>query len=286
MTSTRRADYRSDVTVRQDPVSLAFHAPPGRSASRFELPLADRGTACRDRSGSGHDVILSVPRRFARSVPSATPRASPVPDGFSSTLAEYRAWLVDAVAAIGTPVDIVGHDSGSTTIAAVMQRPDLFRSCVSDSAGVFEPDYTWHDLARAWQTPIVGEDTIAQWTAGDLEERLAFARSLGASGAVAAALARGLTPDLDRAVLGFYRSAAQPAMANLGRDLTGAARVPGMIVIADDDHFVGTTTMRERAARRAGAVTAHITNAGHRWMLDQPKATASALEQFWSTRAE
>lgn len=75
-------------------------------------------------------------------------------------------------------------------------------------------------------------------------------------------------------------------MANLGRDLTDAARVPGMIVIADDDHFVGTTTMRERAARRAGAVTAHITNAGHRWMLDQPKATASALEQFWSTRAE
>lgn len=211
---------------------------------------------------------------------------SPVPDGFGSTVEEYRAWLIDAVAAIGAPVDIVGHDiGGSTTIAAVMERPDLFRSWVSDSAGVFEPDYVWHDMAEAWQTPGVGEHAIEQWTAGTLDARLALAHGLGASGDIAEKLAAGLTPTLNRAVLGFYRSAAQPAMANLGRNLSRAAQVPGLVVIAADDHFVGTTEMRVRAANRAGATVASLDNSGHRWMLDQPQAAAKALTLFWSTLA-
>lgn len=211
---------------------------------------------------------------------------SDVPDGFGSTLHDYRAWLIAEVEALGAPVDIVGHDiGGSTTIAAMMERPDLFRSWVSDSAGVFEPDYVWHDLAQTWQMPGVGEHAISEWTSGDHDARLRLAEGLGATGDVAEAIATGLTPELDRAVLGFYRSVAQPVMAELGRDLNRAARVPGLVVIASDDKFVGTTAMRERAAGRAGASVAHIADAGHRWMLDQPGHTAATLVGFWEGTA-
>jgi pimeloyl-ACP methyl ester carboxylesterase len=193
---------------------------------------------------------------------------SPIPDGFGPSVQEYRAWLIDAVTDIGAPVDIVGHDiGGSTTVTAVMERPDLFRSWVSDSVGVFDPDYVWHHMATAWQTPGVGERAIKEWTAGSHDARLA------------------LSPTLARAVLGFYRSAAQPVMADLGRNLDRAAQVPGLAIVAADDHFVGTTEMRERAAKRAGAAVAHIDHSGHRWMLDQPGATAEALERFWATLA-
>lgn len=207
---------------------------------------------------------------------------SPIPDGFGCTLIEYRDWLIEALEALDVPSDVVGHDvGGSTTIAAVMERPDLFRTWASDSAGVFDEDYRWHDMAQAWQTPGVGERAIAEWTSGDETARLALAHGLGASGGVAAALAAGLTPTLDRAVLGFYRSARQPAMVDLGRSLERAAQVPGLVVLAEQDNFVGSVAMRERSARRAGATIAHIANAGHRWMLDQPADTATFLEQFW-----
>lgn len=70
-------------------------------------------------------------------------------------------------------------------------------------------------------------------------------------------------------------------MADLGRSLERAAEVPGLVVLADRDDFVGSVAMRTRAARRAGATIAHIANAGHRWMLDQPADTATLLNRFW-----
>jgi hypothetical protein len=54
-------------------------------------------------------------------------------------------------------------------------------------------------------------------------------------------------------VLALYRSAAQPAMAELGRHLERASQRPGLALLATENHMVGTDRQRRRAVRRAGA---------------------------------
>jgi len=78
----------------------------------------------------------------------------PLPDAFPATVAAYRDWLINELERLEGPVDLLGHDWGGGHVGtALMQRPELVRSWASDALGIFEPDYTWHDLAQTWQTP-------------------------------------------------------------------------------------------------------------------------------------
>ncbi|KZM74970.1 hypothetical protein [Nocardia terpenica] len=89
-----------------------------------------------------------------------------------------------------------------------MARPDLLRTWASDSLGVFDPDYEWHGLAREWQTPGVGEKAIAEWMGGSADDRVERMVAVGLSRPVAARLADSQGPQMGRAILAFYRSAA------------------------------------------------------------------------------
>ena len=83
---------------------------------------------------------------------------NPVPAGFEVSVIGYREWLIDELTQLGEPVDLVGHDWGGAHVVGVaMTRPDLLRSWASDTLGIFEPDYVWHELAQTWQTPGAGE---------------------------------------------------------------------------------------------------------------------------------
>ncbi|WP_236795066.1 alpha/beta fold hydrolase [Amycolatopsis sp. GM8] len=207
---------------------------------------------------------------------------SPIPDGFGCTVHDYRDWLVAELEALGEPVDLVGHDvGGSTVVAVAMTRPDLLASWVSDSLGVFDPDYTWHDLARGWQTPGAGEKSVADLMGGTREDRTERMVTRGIDRAIAEQLADAQGPEMGRAILAFYRSAAQPVMAELGRDLAAAAARPGLAVLGTEDHFVGSVEMRRRSAARAGAEVAVLEGAGHWWMTQDPAGAARALTSFW-----
>jgi pimeloyl-ACP methyl ester carboxylesterase len=211
---------------------------------------------------------------------------SPVPAGFGCSVLDYRDWLVGELEAIGEPVDLVGHDvGGSTVVCVAMTRPDLLRSWVSDSLGVFDPEYVWHERAQGWQTPGVGEDSVEQLMGGAIEERIERMVGNGISRPVAAQLAAAQGPQMGRAILAFYRSAVQPVMAELGRNLPVAAERPGLAVIPTDDHFVGSEEIRRRSASRAGARVAVLHGLGHWWMVQDPARSARALTSFWADRA-
>jgi hypothetical protein len=83
-------------------------------------------------------------------------------------------------------------------------------------------------------------------------------------------------------VLALYRSAAQPVMADLGRDLTGLTRRPGLAVLAGEDHRVGTDEQRRRTAARVGARVAELPGLGHWWMVQDPTRGAQMLTEFWA----
>ncbi|RSM46013.1 alpha/beta hydrolase [Amycolatopsis balhimycina DSM 5908] len=209
---------------------------------------------------------------------------APVPPGFGATVGDYRDWLIGELAGLAAPVDLVGHDwGGGHVLTVVMSRPDLVRSWVSDSIGIFDPGYVWHELARRWQTPGAGEADVAARFGAPLDQRIATLVERGMSEAVAGKVARGQDEVMGRTVLALYASAAQPRMADLGRGLERAARRPGLALLATEDHAVGTVEQRRRAARRAGARVQALDGLGHWWMTHDPGRGARVLTRFWSS---
>lgn len=209
---------------------------------------------------------------------------APLPEDFPATFLAYRDWLEAQLQEIDEPVDLVGHDwGGAHVVNAVMHRPELVRSWVSDAVGLFDAEYVWHDLAQVWQTPGDGEELVDNLLGGTDAERAERSVSFGISQEVAESMAPHQNADMGRAILLLYRSARQPAMAEAGRALENAAARPGLSLMATDDPFIGSDELRQRAARRAGARTEVLDGLGHWWMVQDPAAGAAALNRFWDT---
>jgi pimeloyl-ACP methyl ester carboxylesterase len=208
---------------------------------------------------------------------------APLPDGFGATMVEYRDWLVGELEPLGGPVDLVGHDwGGGHVVNVAMTRPDLLRSWATDIIGVFDPDYVWHPLAQIWQQDGPGEELVEAMMSGPLADRAARLGQFGITPAVAEQLAAGQGPEMGRAILALYRSAAQPAVADLGRGLEAAAQRPGLSILATGDDMVGSDEQRKRSAERAGARTEVLDGLGHWWMVQDPARGAAVLREFWA----
>ncbi|WP_202639128.1 alpha/beta fold hydrolase [Bradyrhizobium sp. CCBAU 051011] len=206
---------------------------------------------------------------------------SALPPGFDCSVDAYRNWLVGELGNLAQPIDLVGHDWGGGHVMRIaMDYPGLIRSWAVDILGAFHPDYVWHDLAQAWQTPQVGEQAVAQMASMPAEALARRYESLGMTAAIARKVAAGANGEMGRAILALYRSAAQPIMRDLGTGLPRAAAKPGLALIATEDHYCGGQTLARRCAERAGAKVAILEGAGHWWMCQQPKQGADAINSF------
>jgi pimeloyl-ACP methyl ester carboxylesterase len=209
---------------------------------------------------------------------------APVPDGFGATHLEYRDWLIGELEQFGGPVDLVGHDwGGGHVMNAVMRRPDLVRSWVTDVIGIYDPDYVWHELAQVWLQPEAGEKLVDTMMNGPVQERVTRLTGLGVTREVAEGMVAGQGDDMGRCILSLYRSAAQPVLRELGEHLPAAAARPGLAVLATQDHYVGTDEMRHRQAARAGAQVTVLEGLGHWWMVQDPAKGAKVLTEFWAS---
>lgn len=207
---------------------------------------------------------------------------APVPNGFDATMAGYHAWLVAELEAIDGPVDLVGHDWGAGHVAGIAaDRPDLIRSFAMDCGGLVHPDYEWHDMAQAWATPDVGEQIIDMMVSRPRDERIAQFESFGMFGEIAEAHADAVTAEMGECILTLYRSAVQPAMADLATRLRGAAVRPSLIVIAEEDIYV-PSSLCEAAAADLGSAVVRFPDQGHWWMIGAAAAAADALVEFWA----
>lgn len=204
-----------------------------------------------------------------------------IPPGFDCSVDAYRDWLADELEKLAQPIDLVGHDwGGGHVVRIAMDFPNLIRSWASDIMGVFDEDYVWHELARVWQTPEVGEQAIAQMKSTPAEARVERYESLGVTPEIARKIVAGASADLGKAILALYRSGAQPVMRNLGINLPRAAAKPGLALIATEDFYGGGEKLARRSAERAQAKVAVLEGVGHWWMCQQPKQGADALNAF------
>lgn len=206
---------------------------------------------------------------------------APIPPGFDCSVDAYRDWLAGELTNLTQPVDLVGHDwGGGHVLRIAMDFPNLIRSWTSDILGVFDEEYVWHDLAQVWQTPNVGEQALAQMAGMAVEARAERYESLGMTPEIARKVMAGANADLGKAILALYRSAAQPAMRDLGVGLPRAAAKPGLALIAKEDSYCGGETLARRSAERAGARIAVLEGVGHWWMCQNPRQGADAINAF------
>jgi len=216
-------------------------------------------------------VLLSAPGFGAP----AGPDWDPVP-------ANYVAWLAEEVDSIDGPVDIVGHDWGAGHVFGLLaDRPDTVRSWAADCCGLLHPDYVWHDMAQTWQTPEAGEQAIEAALSISPEDRAAVYAGLGLPPEAAEAMAKAFTADMGRCILGLYRAAAQPTLAQLGQRVLAADKPPGLVIDATDDPYV-SSDLAVQLVEPLGADRLALEGNGHWWMMEDPEAAADGLAAFWS----
>ena len=208
----------------------------------------------------------------------------PRPEGFRATKEEYVAWLVDELERIRPegPIDLVAHDwGGGFALRLVSTRPDLVRSWVSDIAALAHPEFEWHAVAQIWQTPGEGEQFIEQTLAQSPEERgQLYSMMFGIPLDAAVEMNRHMDPTMGQCILDLYRSAVTVGK-EWGPDFHDIP-APGCILLATAD----TLTSQEIARRAAAGAGAHVTELeglNHFWMLEDPAASAAAIQQFWAT---
>ncbi|MDY7102725.1 MAG: alpha/beta hydrolase [Actinomycetota bacterium] len=220
---------------------------------------------------TGREVVALSPPGFG----------SPVPEGFGATSDDYLTWLVGVLEAVDGPVDLVGHDWGGGHVArAAATRPDLIRSWTIDVAGLFDPEYVWHDLAQVWLTPGDGEAAVDAMVATPKADLAAVYTDSGMTPDAARACAEAIDATMARCILTLYRSAAQPALTHWGDELEHAERRPGLVIVATEDHYTGGEKLARRSAERFGAEVAVLEGLGHWWMLQDPAQGAAVLEAF------
>ena len=185
---------------------------------------------------------------------------------------------------INDPIDLVGHDWGAGHVAGVaLTRPDLLNSWCIDLAGLFHKDYEWHDMAQAWQTESVGEQVVAAMITPPLEDKINNLKGLvdGMTNSIATQMAKAQNEEMGRCILNLYRDTAQPVMRNLGNDVSVMRQTKGHVIIAEQDHYVGTEAMARHTAERAGASVSYLEAVGHWWMIQNPQLGADTLNNFW-----
>lgn len=208
---------------------------------------------------------------------------APVPDGFGATRLEYVDWLAGELERIDGPIDLVGHDWGAGHVGGVVTtRPELVRSWALDVAGIMHERYEWHDMAQLWRTPEVGEQTVAGMTGASLDDRIALLEGLGITGSIGRRVADAMDETMGRCILSLYRSADPEELQTVWDALPTAAKRPGLVIIAEDDHYAGPHGFHEEVAARAGARTVRLQGVGHWWMVTDPANGARVLTDFWS----
>lgn len=218
------------------------------------------------------DVVTLSPPGFGTSAP----------EGWPATPQAYVDWLAGEIERLDAPVDALGHDWGAAHVLGLAERrPELLASWAVDAAGLVHPDYEWHELARQWQTPEVGEQIIEAMVGAPVEDRAAGYLAAGvADEEVARRMAEAMDATMGACILALYRHGAQPYLRELGERLVATRPGPGLVLSATDDPYV-SAELGERMAARLEAGHVPMAGAGHWWMLSHPRAAADALAEFW-----
>ena len=202
--------------------------------------------------------------------------ACPLPLGFGATMEEYVDWILGQLATLTGPIDLVGHDWGGLLVTRVVSvRPTVARSWAAGAAPL-DREYVWHEAARAWQTPGMGEKVMGGLTAEMLRAALVAA---GVPAADAARAGGRLDATMKQCILNLYRSA-----VNVGAEWEDDLRrvsAPGLVLWGEKDPYA-SVDFGARLAEKTRARFVQFSECSHWWQLERPAEVAAELERHWS----
>jgi pimeloyl-ACP methyl ester carboxylesterase len=203
------------------------------------------------------------------------------PAGFAATKDAYSDWLIGELEKIGEPVDLVGHDWGAgITYRVATTRGDLLRSWAADVANIGHPDYEWHDFAKIWQSDE-GEAFFETQNATPAEARTPLFEAMGVPHDDALAMAEKGDKIMGECILALYRSATPNVYSDWGSEFR-PTKAPGLVIIPTEDPF-GDEAKATEVAKMLGARTTRLEGLGHWWPVQDPAASAKALNAFWKS---
>lgn len=221
---------------------------------------------------------LALPEGAARA-PAMPGFSVPVPDGFNCTKEAYVDWYIREMEAshqLHGPLDLVGHDWGAIiTVRAASLRPDLVRTWTIANAAP-HPDYRWHQLARRWQTPVLGELVNMMITPKRLAASL---RQAGIPESLAQEEASHFNGAMKSSILKLYRSA-RTAGPDWWDDLS-ALPSRGLVFWGVEDPFV-PIFVAEGFAEHTGATLIRQEGAGHWAIVERAPELAATLKAHWA----
>jgi pimeloyl-ACP methyl ester carboxylesterase len=190
--------------------------------------------------------------------------SSAKPGDFDYSIPGYHRFLEAFCSEAGLErFSLVMHDWGAVGLALAQRLPERIERLVLTACVPFLPGFRWHRVARAWQTPVVGELTMGFTT------RRAFRRALPRE------IADRAYDDFDhgtqRAILKLYRSAPPEVLARHGERL-GELDRPALVLWPTSDPYLGAELGRRYADALGDDAELELVDAGHWPWLERPEA--------------
>ena len=157
-------------------------------------------------------------------------------------------------------VTLVLHDWGAVGLAFAQRLPERVERLVLTSVVPFVPGYSWHRVARAWRTPLLGELAMG------FTIRQGFRRTLPAE--IADRAYDEFDHGTQRAILKLYRASAPEVLARAGERL-GELRCPALIEWPTRDPYIGAEFGQRLADALGGETRLETVDAGHYAWLER-----------------
>lgn len=202
------------------------------------------------------------------------------PDDFDYTVAGYAAFISGALHELGiSKAHIVAHDFGGIwAMRWAADHPECFSSATLINTGVLI-DYEWHDAAKLWRTPEVGESVQDGMTK---ELFAAFVSEqnprLGAD-ALDALWEQAKDPGTKQAVLRLYRATPEAMLAEPETTLRELDR-PALVIWGENDAYLPVSQAEKQRQSFPSAEVTVLPGAGHWIMLEDPDALLELMLPF------
>jgi pimeloyl-ACP methyl ester carboxylesterase len=185
------------------------------------------------------------------------------PGDFDYSIAGYDRFLEAFCDEVGLErVTLVMHDWGSVGLAFAQRLPERVERLVLTSVVPFVPGYSWHRVARAWRTRLLGELAMGFTT------RFSFRRTMPAE--IADRAFDEFDHGTQRAVLRLYRDSPPEVLARYGERL-GELRCPALIEWPTRDPYIGAEFGQRLADALGGETQLELVDAGHYPWLERPE---------------